>query len=64
MPTFNWIFKNQPIVLGILIQPSRYKKAESNLLADEKRMFIDLLFKYEREAEVMGKFVLYNNILF
>ncbi len=27
---------NQPIVSGILKQPSRYKTAESNFLADDK----------------------------
>ena len=37
MPTLNWVFENQPIALGILTQPSRYKREESNLLADEKR---------------------------
>ena len=36
MPTFNWVFKNQPIASRILTQPSRYKRAKSNLLADEK----------------------------
>ena len=34
--TFNGVFENQPIVLGILTQPSRYKRADSNLLADKK----------------------------
>ena len=36
MPAFNWFFGNQLIVSGILTQPSRYKGAESNLLAAEK----------------------------
>ena len=36
VPTFNWVFKNQPIASGILTQLSRYKRADSNLLADEK----------------------------
>ena len=36
MPTFNWVFENQQMTSGILTQPSRYKRAESNLLADEK----------------------------
>ena len=36
LPTFNWIFEYQPIASEILTQPSRYKRAESNLLADEK----------------------------
>ena len=36
VPTFNWVFENQPKASGILTQPSRYKRAESNLLADEK----------------------------
>ena len=37
MPTFNWIFENQPIDSGILAQPLRYKSEESNLQADKKR---------------------------
>ena len=36
VPTFNWVFKNQPIASGILTQPSCYKRAERKLLADEK----------------------------
>ena len=36
MPTFNRVFENQPIPSGILTQPSRYKRAENKLLADEK----------------------------
>ena len=36
MPTFNWIFENQPIALELLAQPIQYKGAESKLLADEK----------------------------
>ena len=36
MPIFNWVFENQPIASGTLTQPSHYKKAVSNLLADEK----------------------------
>ena len=36
MPTFNWVFENRPIASLVLTQPSRYKRAESNLLADEK----------------------------
>ena len=35
-PTFNCVFEYQPIASEILIQPSRYKWAESNLIADEK----------------------------
>ena len=34
--TFNYVFEYQPIASEILTQPSRYKRAESNLLADEK----------------------------
>ena len=34
MLTLNWVFEYQPIVSGILTQPSR-KRAESTLLADE-----------------------------
>ena len=33
MPTFN---ENQPKASGKLTQPYRYKRTESNLLADEK----------------------------
>ena len=36
MPTLNWVFENQPIASGKLTQPSRYKRVESNLLADKK----------------------------
>ena len=36
MPTFKWVFENQPIASGILTQPRRYKRAESNLLEDKK----------------------------
>ena len=36
VPTFNQVFGYQPVVSVILSQPSRYKIAESNLLADEK----------------------------
>ena len=36
MPTFNWVFEYPPIASKILIQPSRYKRAESKLSADEK----------------------------
>ena len=36
VPTFNWVFENQPIASKILTQPSRYKRAESKLLSDEK----------------------------
>ena len=36
MPTFNWVFEYQPIESEILTQPSVYKRAENNLLADEK----------------------------
>ena len=34
--TFNWFFEYQPIASEILTQPSRYKEAESNLIADKK----------------------------
>ena len=36
MPTFIWVFENQRKATGILTQQSRYKRAEINLLADEK----------------------------
>ena len=36
VPTFNLFLENQLIASGILTQPSRYKRAKSNLLADEK----------------------------
>ena len=36
VPTFNCVFEYQPIASEILKQPSRYKSAKSNLLADEK----------------------------
>ena len=36
MPTFNWVFESKPIPSGILTQQNRYKRAESNMLADEK----------------------------
>ena len=34
--TFKLVFEYQPIASKIYQQPSRYKRAESNLLADEK----------------------------
>ena len=36
VPTFNWFLEYQTITSEILTQPSRYKRAESNLQADEK----------------------------
>ena len=36
VPTFNWFFEYQPIASEMLTQPSRYKWAERNLIADEK----------------------------
>ena len=36
MSTFNWVFEYQPIASQILTQPSRYKRAESNLFSYEK----------------------------
>ena len=36
MLTFAWAFENHSIASGILTQPSRYKRAESNLLSVEK----------------------------
>ena len=36
MPTFNRVYESQPTVLEILTQQCRYKRAEINLLADEK----------------------------
>ena len=38
VPTFNWVFEYQPIVLEILTQPRRYKRAESNFLEHPKRV--------------------------
>ena len=35
VPTFNWVLESKPIASLILILPSNYKIAESNLLADE-----------------------------
>ena len=36
VPTLNWVFENQPMTSGTLKQPSRYKRAEINLLAHDK----------------------------
>ena len=36
VPTFNWFFEYQPIAWETLAQPCRYKRAKSNMLADEK----------------------------
>ena len=36
VPTFIQALENQPLASGILTQPSRYKRVESNLLVDEK----------------------------
>ncbi len=33
---FHWVLEKQPIASGILTHPSRYKRAENNLLADIK----------------------------
>ena len=52
VPTFNWVFGYQPVVSVILSQPSRYKKEESNLLADEKgsqhwiQVFVWVIYLY------------------
>ena len=34
MPTY-WVFENERIASELLTQPSRYKRSERNLLADE-----------------------------
>ena len=44
VPTFNWVFEYPPIKSKILTQPSRCKRAESNLLVDEK-VYFNLLIK-------------------
>ena len=44
MPTFNWVFENQPIASGISTQPIRLIRAESNWLADEKDLKTGFLF--------------------
>ena len=36
MPNFYLVLENQPVESGIITQLSYYKRAESNLLADEK----------------------------
>ena len=36
VPTSDWVFKYQPKASNTLTQPSLYKKAEKNLLEDEK----------------------------
>ena len=36
VPAFNWVFAYQSITSKMLTQSSRYKRAESSLLADEK----------------------------
>ena len=36
VPTFNWIFEYKSMAVNISTQHSRYERAESNLLADEK----------------------------
>ena len=36
MPALYWAFENQPIKSGLLAQPSRYKRVENNLPADDK----------------------------
>ena len=35
VPSFNWVFEYESIATEMLIQPSRYKRAENNLQADE-----------------------------
>ena len=34
VPTFNWVFKNQPMAQILLTQPSRYKKKSRKQIAD------------------------------
>ena len=34
--TFNWVFEYQPIASDMITQPSCFKMADRNLLADEK----------------------------
>ena len=46
VPTFNWVFGYQPIASQILTQPSRYKGAESNLLAAGKGPQLSGLYIY------------------
>ncbi len=50
MPTFNGVFENQRIASGMLTQPCRYKRAESNFPADEKDpdscLVIHLYYKF------------------
>ena len=36
LPTYNWVFEYKLIAWEIQTQPNSYKRAESNLLTDEK----------------------------
>ena len=63
MPLFKLVLENQPIASGILTQSSSYKRAESNLLADEKGiqqgdpcscLVIHLVLFLERVGSVKG----------
>ena len=36
--TSNWVYEYQPIASQTLTQLSRYKRAESNMLADKKKV--------------------------
>ena len=54
-PVPTWVFENQPIESGIITQLSRYNRAETNLLADEKGpqqgdpgscLFINLYYRF------------------
>ena len=52
MPTFNWVFECHQTATEILTLPSRYKKAESNLLADEKQWI--QLVSYLNYISILG----------
>ena len=64
MLTYNWVFENQRIALGILKKPSRYKRAESNLLADEKGPYQRDPGSIHRNYEFIDLLICYIHICF
>ena len=63
MPTLNWVFENQPIVLGTLIQPSNRKQFASRRKRSLKRgagsyLFIHLYYRFYKKKIIRGGEVL------
>ena len=57
MPTLNWVFENQPIVTGILTEPSSRKQFASRRKIYWKRgggsyLYIHLYYRYVLKTKV------------